>query len=154
MKSTILLWLARGLGSGQLKPAPGTWGSAAAMLIGTAWYLLGGGIPLWFIVLAAVAGVYICQQGEQILGKEDPGEIVWDEFVGMWISMWAVPLWAIPIAFALFRFFDISKIGPIYTIQELHGGLGVMADDILAGIFSRLVLAGVIYAVTMMMPAV
>ena len=56
-----------------------------------------------------------------------------------------MPVWLWPVAFALFRFFDISKIGPIKTIQDLDGGLGIMADDVLAGIIGRLVLAVVIF---------
>ena len=59
--------------------------------------------------------------------------------------MWSVPLVLTPVAFALFRLFDISKVGPIGKIQSLNGGLGIMADDVLAGIISRLILAVPIY---------
>lgn len=137
----VILFLARGCGSGLLHPAPGTWGSLAAFLIGVIWSWFFGGIPLWFIVIAGLLGVYICDSGEKQLGIHDAPEIVFDEWIGMWITMWAVPLVLTPVAFLLFRFFDISKLGPIGKIQDLPGGLGIMADDVLAGIAGRLVLA-------------
>lgn len=141
----VVLFLARGCGSGLLHPAPGTWGSLAAFLIGVIWSWFFGGIPLWFIVIAGLLGVYICDSGEKQLGIHDAPEIVFDEWIGMWITMWAVPLVLTPVAFLLFRFFDISKLGPIGKIQDLPGGLGIMADDVLAGIAGRLVLAVVMF---------
>ena len=141
----LILFLARGCGSGLLHPAPGTWGSLAAFLIGVIWSWFFGGIPLWFIVIAGLLGVYICDSGEKQLGSHDAPEIVFDEWIGMWITMWAVPLVLTPVAFLLFRFFDISKLGPIGKIQDLPGGLGIMADDVLAGIAGRLVLAVVMF---------
>ena len=139
-----MLFLARGCGSGLLHPAPGTWGSAAALCIGLVWSFFGG-MPLWFILLAGIAGIYICDSGEKTLGVHDASEIVYDEWIGMWISMWSVPLILTPVAFLLFRLFDISKFGPIGKIQDLPGGLGIMADDVLAGIISRIILAVPIY---------
>lgn len=142
MTEKLIVFLARGLGSGLLKPAPGTWGSLAAVFLGGLWFFLAKqSMPLWFIFIAAGLGIFICDKGEKYLQKHDAPEIVWDEFVGMWIAMWQVPVWLWPVAFALFRFFDISKIGPIKTIQDLDGGLGIMADDVLAGIASRIILA-------------
>ena len=140
----VMLCLARGCGSGLLHPAPGTWGSLAALLIGIVWSFFGG-MPLWFVVLAGLAGIYICDSGEKTLGVHDASEIVWDEWIGMWITMWGVPLVLTPLAFLLFRLFDISKIGPIGKIQDLPGGLGIMADDVLAGIAGRLILAVVMF---------
>lgn len=136
----VVLFFARGCGSGLLHPAPGTWGSLAAFLIALCWSFFGG-MPLWFLLLAGVAGIYICDSAEKQLGIHDASEIVFDEWIGMWITMWQVPLMFTPVAFVLFRLFDISKIGPIGKIQELPGGLGVLADDVLAGIFGRILLA-------------
>lgn len=85
-------------------------------------------------MIAGLLGVYICDSGEKQLGIHDAPEIVFDEWIGMWITMWAVPLVLTPVAFLLFRFFDISKLGPIGKIQDLPGGLGIMADDVLADI--------------------
>ncbi len=138
-----LLFLAQGCGSGRIHPAPGTWGTLAAFLIALAWAYLGDGMPLWFIIAAGVVGVYICDSGEKQMGAHDPSEIVFDEWIGMWITMWHVPLVLTPLAFILFRIFDISKIGPVGKIQDLPGGLGIMADDVVAGIIGRLILAAV-----------
>ena len=140
----MMLFLARGCGSGLLHPAPGTWGSLAAFLIALAWSFFGD-MPLWFIVLAGAAGIYICDSAEKQLGVHDASVLVYDEWIGMWITMWHVPLIFTPVAFILFRLFDISKIGPVGKIQDLPGGLGIMADDVLAGIIGRLVLAVVIF---------
>ena len=75
----------------------------------------------------------------------DAPEIVFDEWIGMWITMWNVPLILAPVAFLLFRLLHISKIGPIGKIQDLPGGLGIMADDVLAGIIGRIILAVVMF---------
>ena len=139
-----MLFLARGCGSGMIHPAPGTWGSAAAFLIALGWSFFGG-MPLWFIVLAGIAGIYICDSAERQLGVHDASEIVFDEWIGMWITMWHVPLILTPVAFILFRLFDISKIGPVGKIQDLPGGLGIMADDVIAGLIGRVLLAVVIF---------
>lgn len=141
-----MLFLARGCGSGMLRPAPGTWGSLAAFFIALGWSLFGG-MPLWFIALAGVAGIYICDSAEKQLGVHDASEIVFDEWIGMWITMWHVPLILTPVAFILFRLFDISKIGPVGKIQDLPGGLGIMADDVVAGIIGRIILAVVMFFV-------
>ncbi len=138
-----LLFLAQGCGSGRIHPAPGTWGTLAAFLIALAWAYFGDGMPLWFIIAAGVVGVYICDSGEKQMGAHDPSEIVFDEWIGMWITMWHVPLVLTPLAFILFRIFDISKIGPVGKIQDLPGGLGIMADDVVAGIIGRVILAAV-----------
>ena len=138
-----MLFLARGCGSGMLRPAPGTWGSLAAFFIALGWSFFGG-MPLWFIALAGVAGIYICDSAEKQLGVHDASEIVFDEWIGMWITMWHVPLILTPVAFILFRLFDISKIGPVGKIQDLPGGLGIMADDVVAGIIGRIILVVVI----------
>ena len=80
-----MLFLARGCGSGLIHPAPGTWGSLAALVIGIVWGFFGG-MPLLFIVLAGLAGIYICDSGEKTLGVHDASEIVFDEWIGMWIA--------------------------------------------------------------------
>lgn len=144
MLKKITVFLAMGFGSGMLIPAPGTWGSLAALLIGLIWYFFGG-IPLWFIAIAAIIGTYICHKAEQYLQVNDPPEIVLDEFIGMWIAIWNVPLVLWPASFLFFRYFDITKPGPIKKSQDLVGGLGIMADDVLAGIVSRLLVAVAIY---------
>lgn len=137
-------FLAYGLGSGLAPKAPGTWGTVAALLI----YLVGlGQVSGWIfglvILLSGIAGIYICDKAARDLGVHDHGSIVWDEFVGYWLTMLAIPFgvqWAL-LGFALFRLFDIWKPWPIgWVDKQLHGGLGIMADDILAGIYANLIL--------------
>ena len=149
----IILFLARGLGSGLLKPAPGPWGSLLAMLL--CYFIeLFSGFSLaswWFILLCAVLGIYICDVAEEIIGVPDAGEIVFDEFVGMWITLLAVPhhFGFYVLAFALFRLFDITKIFPINNLQKLPGGLGIMIDDIVAGAMARIILAIILWVMTL-----
>lgn len=139
-------WIASGLGSGFSPFAPGTAGSAAALL---PWQLLRE-LPLpWYlaVVLAAfVLGVWASNVVVERLGIEDPGVIVWDEFVGQWITL--LPLLAAPLGwpwvllgFVLFRIFDVAKPWPVSLADErVSGGLGVMLDDVLAGAYAALAL--------------
>jgi phosphatidylglycerophosphatase A len=136
--------LAFGLGSGLSPRAPGTAGSLAALPI---YLLLIAPLPLWMggllIAAAALAGIWICGEASRQLGVHDHGGIVWDEFVGMWIALYALPvapLWWLA-AFLLFRLFDILKPWPINWLDEhVPGGTGIMLDDIVAGLFAAVVL--------------
>ncbi len=133
--------LAFGFGSGLAPRAPGTFGTIVGMII----YLLLPAMPLWayglFIVLTGAAGVWICGKTSEDLRVHDHGGIVWDEFVGFWITMTAAPpgwLWVV-LGFVLFRVLDILKPWPIKWVdQQVSGGLGIMLDDVLAGIMAAL----------------
>lgn len=127
----IIYFLATGFGSGNLKPAPGTWGSLVGLIIT---YFLPS--TLLSIAITAVLGVYICQKAEDYIKEHDSPRIVWDEMVGIWIATYHVTGVYLIAAFVLFRIFDITKIFPINKLQDLPGGLGIMADDILAGVFA------------------
>jgi len=131
--------LAFGLGSGASPVAPGTFGTLAAV----PFYLLMATLPLPLylgITLAAfVLGIFLCGRTSRDLGVHDHSGIVWDEFVGFWITLTAVPLgWEGVLAgFVLFRLFDILKPWPIgWLDQHLEGGLGIMLDDLLAGVYA------------------
>ena len=130
------LFLAFGFGSGLAPKAPGTFGSMAGLVI---WLLLADlSLPayLTIVTLSGLAGVYICGTAAEKLGVHDHGGIVWDEFVGLWIAMAALPVsWAsIILGFGLFRFFDILKPWPISWLdKKVSGGWGIMLDDIAAG---------------------
>ena len=140
-------FLALGLGSGMPKNAPGTWGTLAALVLFMAanWLWQPIGWPLLFavVVLAALAGIYICGTTARDLGVHDHGAIVWDEFVGLWACMLFVPLtwyWLLA-AFVLFRIFDILKPWPIkWADQKVSGGLGIMLDDLIAAAYVILLL--------------
>lgn len=137
----LLHFLACGLGSGLIRPAPGTWGSLAAIPFILA--LQGLSTPLYALILiiATVFGIWVCQRVSEDLGVDDHPAIVWDEFVGMGFALMCLPvdhLWiGAAIGFCLFRFFDIVKPGPVgWLDRNLTGGLGIMLDDVLAGIFA------------------
>ncbi|NLJ12273.1 MAG: phosphatidylglycerophosphatase A [Gammaproteobacteria bacterium] len=141
--SNIWHFLAFGFGTGLARKAPGTWGTLAGLAVMPLIYLL----PLWLglvvIVLAAIFGVWLCGQVAEDLGVHDHGGIVWDEMVGVWITLIFLPnawQWWI-LGFLLFRFFDILKPWPISLLdRNLGGGLGIMLDDVLAGIFAAVLL--------------
>ena len=151
-----LCWfLGVGLGSGLSPKAPGTAGSFAVLFFAPLWMYLGLQPSLWIIGIAAIIGIPICGRTAQLMGVHDDGRIVWDEFVGQ--SMVLMPMLALGhlstlngmtllnllIAFALFRLFDIWKPWPIrYFDRSVHGGFGIMFDDILAGIIAALAMWG------------
>lgn len=140
----IFHFIACGLGSGMLKPAPGTWGSLAALPFAYLLLMLSWPVQVLVVVLASLFGFWVCGKVSDDLKVHDHPSIVWDEFCGIWLAMLFVPLddfWiAAPIAFLAFRFFDILKPGPIgWLDRKLKGGLGIMADDLLAGIFALMV---------------
>ncbi|MCB1876672.1 MAG: phosphatidylglycerophosphatase A [Chromatiales bacterium] len=141
-----VLFVAFGFGSGLSPRAPGTVGTLAAILP----YLLLEKLSLvpylLVVALAFVLGVWLCQEASNRLGVHDHGGIVWDEFVGLWIALIAAPpgwSWLL-LGFLSFRFFDILKPWPIgWLDRHVSGGLGIMVDDVAAGIAALAVLQGV-----------
>lgn len=132
-------FLAFGFGSGLSPWAPGTAGTVVAVVLFGALSLLGVGAYTVLILLTFAIGVAICQRASETLGVHDHPGIVWDEFVGFWIAMWAVPVsWFTVVAgFALFRLFDILKPWPIgWLDRRVSGGLGIMIDDVVAGLMA------------------
>lgn len=134
-------FLALGFGSGLAAKAPGTFGTLAAIPL----YLVLAPLGLtWYLVATALvilAGIYICGKASKDMGVHDHGAIVWDEVAGLLITMIAAPVgWQWLVAgFVLFRLFDIFKPWPIRILDaKVHGGLGIMADDVLAGVFAFL----------------
>lgn len=130
-------FIAFGLGSGTLRYAPGTWGTLAAMPF---YWLLLGPLPPWLYAVTVAAafalGVWLCETVSRDLGVHDHGGIVYDEFVGYWITMFLLPAtWAWALAgFVAFRLFDVWKPWPIrWFDRNVHGGLGIMLDDVVAG---------------------
>lgn len=141
--STPVLFLAFGFGSGLAKKMPGTMGTLAAIPI----YLAFVQFNLWvysvLTLLACVAGIRICDVAAKQLGEHDFGGIVWDEVAGYLVTMWFVPFswYAVLVGFVLFRIFDILKPWPIKWVdQKVEGGLGIMLDDLLAGLVSAVLL--------------
>lgn len=139
-----VLFLAFGLGSGLAPRAPGTVGTLVAVPIWYAASYLPFITYLCLLYAAVVAGTYICGRASAQLGVHDHSGIVWDEWVGFWIAMAAVtPSWlSLLLGFSLFRIFDILKPWPISWIDKnIDGGIGIMLDDILAGLMTAALLA-------------
>ncbi|MGB0922002.1 MAG: phosphatidylglycerophosphatase A [Alphaproteobacteria bacterium] len=144
LKDPIVLICTFG-GSGLLKPAPGTWGTLAALPF--AWWVSTSLGPEALILLALVyfvAGLWAADLYEKKFNTHDAGEIVIDEAVGVTLALAFVPpsLAAFAIGFLLFRLFDILKPWPVsYADKSVDGALGVMLDDVIAGVMAAAVLA-------------
>jgi phosphatidylglycerophosphatase A len=148
LQMTPMHWIASGGGIGRVPYAPGTVASLAAILIGA--------VALWldhrFLTLLAIA---TCVIGTWAIHETnepgDPGWIVIDEFAGQWIAMLGlgrVSFYGLLAAFVLFRFFDITKLGPVGWAEGNGGAIGVMADDVVAG----LIVAAILFVVTFLAP--
>lgn len=132
-----------GFGAGLMPRAPGTFGTLIAVPIVAFVMQFGFAIHVAFAIAACVIGVYICGESARRLGVHDHPGIVWDEIAGFAITMLATPLdWRwLAAAFVLFRFFDIVKPWPIREADHsLAGGLGIMLDDVMAGVVAAAIL--------------
>ena len=141
--SNIWHFLAFGFGTGLAKKAPGTWGTLAGLAVMPLLYWLPLPLALLLIVLASIFGVWLCGRVAEDLGVPDHGGIVWDEMVGIWLTLILLPnslLWWV-LGFVLFRILDIVKPWPISWLdRRVAGGLGIMLDDMLAGVIAGLLL--------------
>jgi phosphatidylglycerophosphatase A len=144
--------LATGLGAGFVPIAPGTVGSLEGVVIFLAVLALHLGLSASLLLLAILnlvvfaVGVWASTRTCEITGRKDPRLVVIDEVSGQLIALTPLALWpsfsiaAVVIGFLLFRLFDIYKPYPIRKLERLHAGLGVMADDVLAGIYAAVLL--------------
>ena len=142
--------LATWFGLGLLKPAPGTWGTVGALPLGCLMLYHGGWSELFLgVIVVLYVGLWAARRYQKMTRTHDASEIVIDEVTGMWIAL--LPCLLVPVhiilAFALFRLFDIWKPGPVgWVDKRVRGPMGVMMDDVIAGIFAALVIAGLRYA--------
>lgn len=165
-RDKAVYWLGIGLGSGLPKRAAGTWGSLGGLIVAVPLILLGV-MPFFIVtVLGLLAGSYICGRTSTLMGIEDDPHIVWDEWVGVWLTLlptvfvlshfglifgefgFSSHLWAtLGAGFVLFRIFDVIKPAPVsWADKHVSGGFGILLDDVLAGIIAGLVLViGVFY---------
>jgi phosphatidylglycerophosphatase A len=133
-------------GCGYSPKAPGTVGAATALAIGMLLHTYAGFAGWHFLALAAVVFapfVWAASVTARELGLDDPQVVVSDEVIGQWVALagardlnWMTAL----AAFGLFRLFDIWKPAPVRQLERLHGGLGIIADDVMAGVYAALVL--------------
>lgn len=142
-------WLATWFGCGLMIPAPGTWGTLGALPFAFAFMALGGPVLLGLAALAIIpVGLWATRKFEKATKTHDSSVIVIDEVAGVWIAL--LPAALNPILFVagflLFRFFDIVKVGPVgWADKKLPGAWGVMADDLIAGVFAALCLWAIRY---------
>ena len=121
---------------GRFTRMPGTIGSIA----GSAVWLFAGGVPLWAIAAVAALGCVAADKYEKAAERDDPGEVVIDEIVGVWIASWGFDMtYAVPALF-LFRIIDIVKPFPVSRFDRIPGGVGIMADDIAGGVIVNILM--------------
>jgi phosphatidylglycerophosphatase A len=137
-------FLAFGFGTGLAPFAPGTFGSIPGLIL--FWLTLDFGlhVQLGIAVAMALIGIWICGESARRIGVHDHGGIVWDEIVGMYVTLFLAPVSVVGfvLAFVLFRVMDIVKPWPIRDLDHsMQGGLGIMLDDLLAALYAALLLA-------------
>jgi phosphatidylglycerophosphatase A len=140
-RSVVPLALATAFGAGYAPIAPGTWGSAVGLLL---WFVLASSTSLQALAIVVVVAVGVWSGGvaEGHFGRTDPGQVVIDEVAGMLVTLFLNPVgWpGAVVGFLLFRAADIIKPFPARRLEHLPGGLGIMADDVMAGVYANLVL--------------
>ena len=144
----LVLCLSSWFGAGLMPGAPGTFGSLTAVPLMFVLKYLGEfyvGMVLIFFILMAIWSSALC---EKRLGRNDPPEVVIDEVTGFLLTLFLLPLswFTLCLGFVLFRFFDIAKPFPIRRLEKrLAGGIGIVLDDLLAGVYANLSLRLVIF---------
>ena len=155
----VVYGLGIGLGSGRPQRAPGTWGTVGGLIVAIPLMMLSFVPFLILTMIASIVGIWICGRTSDLMGVHDDPHIVWDEWAGMWIALLPLayvsngmsadrmPIWStfgmvnLLLAFVLFRFFDIIKPFPIgWADKQVAGGLGIMLDDLIAGVMAVIVI--------------
>jgi phosphatidylglycerophosphatase A len=143
----VALALATAAGVGYVPVAPGTFGSLVGLLL---WWLVPATVPVQLTLIAGlfVVGSWSGSVAERHFASTDPGPVVIDEVMGMLVTMFLNPFsWsAAVLGFLLFRLSDIVKPYPANKLEQLHGGVGVMADDLMAAIYANLALRAILAA--------
>ncbi len=142
------LLLATGLGSGCARHAPGTWGTLPGIALAWGLHGLAPALAWGLLLVLGLAGILICEVAGRRLGVSDHGGIVYDEIIGYAIVALLLPLTPLNLllAFIAFRVFDIWKPWPIrWADRHVGGGLGVMLDDVLAGLLAAAVLLPILW---------
>ena len=139
----LAVFIATAAYTGYFPVAPGTIGSAVGLVVYIGvWWTQSPVVEVALIAGLFAAGVWAGTTAEQYFGGIDPGPVVIDEVVGMLITLAFIPVgWSAALAgFFLFRVFDVIKPYPAGRFEQLHGGLGVMADDAMAAVYANLCL--------------
>ncbi|OAU95676.1 phosphatidylglycerophosphatase A family protein [Moraxella catarrhalis] len=162
----LIYWLGIGLGSGLPQRAPGTWGTVGGLVVALLLLPLGAWALVLTTALGLLLGHYICETTSKLMNVHDDPHIVWDEWVGMWLTLLptvfvlhhidllkdlydntSLMAWMFGLGFVLFRLFDVIKPFPIsWADKQVSGGFGIMLDDILAGVMAGIITVIVIYS--------
>lgn len=141
MRNVVIKGLATVGGVGFMPVAPGTWATVIGIVLS---YFLASNLMVYSLVLVVlfILGTFSSGIVEKELHERDPGIVVIDEVVGVMLALWGLPkIWSILVsAFFLFRAFDMFKIYPINKLEALPGGLGIMLDDCMAGVYTNIIL--------------
>jgi phosphatidylglycerophosphatase A len=134
--------VATGLGSGYSPFAPGTAGSLVGLLLWWPITWLPLAVQAGLVVLVSLVGVAAAGHVARAVGLEDPGCVVVDEVAGMWLTLLALPLtpWTAAAGFFLFRILDVVKPFPARRLEGLHGGWGIMADDLMVALYGNVLI--------------
>ncbi|MFA4838480.1 MAG: phosphatidylglycerophosphatase A [Candidatus Neomarinimicrobiota bacterium] len=145
MKNKLITIIATFFFVGKIPVSPGTVASLIALIL---WFCFPTEWHIWKAIgtiILIVVGVLSAGWIEKRTSEKDPSMVVIDEVAGMWLTMTLLPgvhfhgnVWMVISAFALFRFFDISKFPPINQLEKLRGGWGIVADDLLAGVYAAI----------------
>ncbi len=146
LKQRLAFVLATGFGSGYSPVAPGTAGSAVGLLFVWAMSLLDLTGQVVFTLVVTVLSIVAADIVAKSVGLKDPGLIVADEIAGMMVTMIAIPLTAksLLLGFILFRVMDVVKPPPARQFERFKGGVGIVADDLMAGVYAQLALRGLL----------
>jgi phosphatidylglycerophosphatase A len=148
VRTRAALFIATALGAGYAPQAPGTFGSAVGLIV---WLALPRVVWMQVVVIAlvCVAGAWSGTVAERHFNRRDPGQVVVDEVAGMMVTLLLNPVagfgW-LAVAFLLFRATDIIKPFPVNLLERLPGGAGIMADDVMAGVYANLALRFAMWA--------
>ena len=149
LKQRLALILATGFGAGYSPFAPGTAGSAVGLLFVWGMSTLGLTGQLVAVLVVTVVSMIAADIVATSMGLKDPGLIVADEVAGMMVTMIAIPLSlkSVLLGFILFRVMDVVKPPPARQFEHFKGGIGIVADDLMAGVYAQLVLRGLLMVI-------
>lgn len=137
-------FIGTGIYTGYMPKMPGTWGTLVGIPLALGLAYLDLPLRLGVLGLITLLGIYVSNVIVRVRGVDDPGYVVIDEIAGYAVTLLLFqPTWqALLSGFVLFRIFDITKPPPVSTLEQLHGGVGIMLDDLMAGIYAGSIMAG------------
>jgi phosphatidylglycerophosphatase A len=142
------VWLATSLGAGYFPVAPGTAGSAVGLVIYLLTFHWSAGAQIALVAIVSVVGVWAASEGAKHFQRDDPGQVVIDEVAGQLLTLLltGAGVGGAVIGFFVFRVLDIFKPFPARRLEHLHGGFGIMADDLMVAVYGNILMRGFLIA--------